>query len=114
MNSEYSMSLNRAQFCTKIWNPYYTQITKLKISFSTFVLLPNTINTYMYYVIWIKLHADYNYESVFPEYIACEVIDVRPWSSYAFQKDSPFLDIFNHYMKKNGGKRCCQTNFGKV
>ena len=47
-----------------------------------------------------------NYESIAatPEYIACEVIDVpekydvKPWS-YAFQKNSPYLDIINHYMK---------------
>ena len=47
-----------------------------------------------------------NYESIAatPEYIACEVIDVpekydvKPWA-YSFQKYSPYLEIFNHYMK---------------
>ena len=57
--------------------------------------------------------------AVFPEYIACEVIDVpgeydvKPWS-YAFQKDSPFLDIFNHYMKIMVEKGAAKTNFGKA
>ena len=40
----------------------------------------------------------------FPEYAACEVIaipakyDFKPYA-YGFQKDSPYLPLFNHYLK---------------
>ena len=41
----------------------------------------------------------------FPEYAACEVIqipskyDFKPYA-YGFQKDSPYLHLFNHYLKE--------------
>ena len=41
----------------------------------------------------------------FPEYAACEVIaipakyDFKPYA-YGFQKDSPYLPLFNHYLKE--------------
>ena len=45
-----------------------------------------------------------HYFRAFPEYAACEVIaipakyDFKPYA-YGFQKDSPYLPIFNHYLK---------------
>ena len=47
-----------------------------------------------------------NYQSIAAsyKYISCKIIDVpkrydvKSWS-YAFQKDSPYLEIFNYYMK---------------
>ena len=44
------------------------------------------------------------YYRTFPEYAACEVIaipakyDFKPLT-YGFQKDSPYLPLFNYYMK---------------
>ena len=46
----------------------------------------------------------FHYFRAFPEYAACEVIaipakyDFKPYA-YGFQKDSPYLGIFNHYLK---------------
>ena len=46
-----------------------------------------------------------NFFRAFPEYAACEVIqipskyDFKPYA-YGFQKDSPYLHLFNHYLKE--------------
>ena len=43
--------------------------------------------------------------SAFPEYLDCEVIvipakyDFKPYA-YGFQKDSPYLGLFNHFLKE--------------
>ena len=46
-----------------------------------------------------------NFFRAFPEYAACEIIqipskyDFKPYA-YGFQKDSPYLHLFNHYLKE--------------
>ena len=43
--------------------------------------------------------------SAFPEYLDCDVTvipakyDFKPYA-YGFQKDSPYLGLFNHYLKE--------------
>ena len=47
----------------------------------------------------------FKFSRAFPEYAACEVIqipskyDFKPYA-YGFQKDSPYLQLFNHYLKE--------------
>jgi hypothetical protein len=53
----------------------------------------------------IALYDNFYATSAFPEYEKCEVIaipakyDFKPYA-YGFQKDSPYLGIFNHFLKE--------------
>merc|ERR1719445_1176647 len=53
----------------------------------------------------IALYDNFFAASAFPEYTDCKLIaipakyDFKPYA-YGFQKDSPFLGVFNHYLKE--------------
>ena len=53
----------------------------------------------------IALYDNYFAVTAYPEYVSCKIIaipakyDFKPYA-YGFQKDSPYLPLFNHYLKE--------------